>query len=178
MLASTSGFHLAERFDEVGFSDIVQIRNRVMELRAQGASVYQFEGGEPFRPTPDYIKAAATAALSENKTRYAPSSGIPELRQAIADKLRNRNCINVEVENIIVVNGGMQGLFAAFQSVVNPGDEVLVFSPYWTPIKDLIAYSQGRIVLVRPAKPAPTDSAKHWNATGPDERRRFTSTRR
>src|SRR5207247_935821 len=74
--------------------------------------------------------------------------GIPELRQAIADKLRNRNCINVEVENIIVVNGGMQGLFAAFQSVVNPGDEVLVFSPYWTPIKDLIAYSRGRIVLV------------------------------
>ena len=63
MLASTAGFHLAERFDEVGFSDIVQIRNRVMELRAQGASVYQFEGGEPFRPTPDYIKAAATAAL-------------------------------------------------------------------------------------------------------------------
>jgi aspartate aminotransferase len=148
VLASTAGFHLAERFDEVGFSDIVQIRNRVMELRAQGAAVHQFEGGEPFRPTPDYIKAAATAALSENKTRYAPSSGIPELRQAIAGKLRDRNRINVEVENIIVVNGGMQGLFAAFQSVVTPGDEVLVFSPYWTPIKDLIAYSQGRIVLV------------------------------
>src|SRR5439155_11792621 len=120
----------------------------VMELRAQGAKVYQYEGGEPFRPPPDYIKAAATTAFSENKTRYATSSGIPELRQAIADKLHNRNCINVEVENIIVVNGGMQGLFAAFQSVVNPGDEVLVFSPYWTPIKDLIAYSQGRIVLV------------------------------
>jgi aspartate aminotransferase len=148
VLASAAGFHLAERFDEVGFSDIVQIRNRVMELRAQGAAVHQFEGGEPFRPTPDYIKAAATAALSENKTRYAPSSGIPELRQAIADKLRDRNRINVEADSIIVVNGGMQGLFAAFQSVVNPGDEVLVFSPYWTPIKDLIAYSHGRIVLV------------------------------
>jgi aspartate/methionine/tyrosine aminotransferase len=148
VLASTAAFHLAERFDEVGFSDIVQIRNRVMELRAQGAAVYQFEGGEPFRPTPDYIKAAATAALSENKTRYAPSSGIPELRQAIADKLRARNRINVGQESIMVVNGGMQGLFAAFQSVVNPGDEVLVFSPYWTPIKDLISYSQGRIVLV------------------------------
>ena len=148
MLASTAGFRLAERFDEVGFSDIVQIRNRVMELRAQGASVYQFEGGEPFRPTPDYIKAAASAALSENKTRYAPSSGLPELRQAIADKLRDRNRIKVKEESIIVVNGGMQGLFAAFQSVVNPGDEVLVFSPYWTPIKDLVAFSQGRIVLV------------------------------
>jgi len=152
--ASTAGFNLAERFDEVGFSDIVQIRNRVMELRAQGAAVHQFEGGEPFRPTPDYIKAAATAALSENKTRYAPSSGIPELRQAIADKLSERNRINVGPESIIVVNGGMQGLFAAFQSVVNPGDEVLVFSPYWTPIKDLIAYSHGRMV------PVPTGEAR------------------
>lgn len=152
MLASAAGFRLAERFDEVGFSDIVQIRNRVMELRAQGATVYQFEGGEPFRPTPDHIKAAVTAALSENKTRYAPSSGIPELRQAIADKLRDRNRINVEPESVIVVNGGMQGLFAAFQSVVNPGDEVLVFSPYWTPIKDLIAECHGRIVLVPTAE--------------------------
>ena len=148
MSASTAGFRLAARFDEVGFSDIVQIRNRIMELRAQGATVFQFEGGEPFRPTPDYIKAAAAVALKENKTRYAPSSGIPELRRAIADKLRDRNSINVPPESIIVVNGGMQGLFSAFQSVVNPGDEVLVFSPYWTPIKDLIAHCQGRIVLV------------------------------
>jgi len=148
VLALTAGFRLAARFDEVGFSDIVQIRNRVMALRAQGATVYQFEGGEPFRPTPDYIKTAASAALSENKTRYAPSSGIPELRQAIADKLRDRNRINVEPESIIVVNGGMQGLFGAFQSVVNPGSDVLVFSPYWTPIKDLVAHCQGRIVLV------------------------------
>jgi len=66
--ASTAGFHLAERFDEVGFSDIVQIRNRVMELRAQSAPVYQFEGGEPFRPTPDYIKAAAAAAAALGRT--------------------------------------------------------------------------------------------------------------
>ena len=154
MLATAAGFHLSARFDEVGFSDIVNIRNRVMELRAQGASVYQFEGGEPYRPTPDYIKEAVAVALKENKTRYAPSSGIPELRTAIAEKLRRRNGIQAEVENVIVVNGGMQGLFGAFQSVVNPGDEVLVFSPYWTPIKDLVAHCQGRIVLV------PTEDAR------------------
>ncbi|HKP37672.1 MAG TPA: aminotransferase class I/II-fold pyridoxal phosphate-dependent enzyme [Pyrinomonadaceae bacterium] len=148
MLATAAGFRLAARFDEVGFSDIVNIRNRVMELRAQGNSVYQFEGGEPFLPTPDHIKAAITQALTENKTRYAASSGIPELRAAIADKLANRNQIPVKSENVLVVNGGMQGLFAAFQSVVNPGDEVLVFSPYWTPIKDLVAHCEGRIVLV------------------------------
>ena len=152
MLATAAGFRLAARFDEVGFSDIVNIRNRVMELRAQGASVYQFEGGEPYRPTPDYIKEAVAVALKENKTRYAPSSGIPELRTAIAEKLRSRNGIAAELENVIVVNGGMQGLFGAFQSVVDPGNEVLVFSPYWTPIKDLVAHCQGRIVLVPTAE--------------------------
>jgi aspartate aminotransferase len=153
LIASIPGFHLATRLDEVGFSDIVTIRNRVMQLRAEGVPVYQFEGGEPFRPTPDYIKAAAIAALRENKTRYPPSSGIPELRSAIVEKLRTRNHINTSEENVIIVNGGMQGLFGAFQSVVNPGDEVLIFSPYWTPIKDLIAHCQGRLILV-PTKEA------------------------
>jgi aspartate aminotransferase len=154
MVATAAGFRLAARLDEVGFSDIVNVRNRVMQLRSQGASVYQFEGGEPYLPTPDYIKEAATVALKENKTRYAPSSGIPELRNAIAQKLQTRDRIPAETENIIVVNGGMQGLFGAFQSVVNPGDQVLVFSPYWTPIKDLVGHCQGSIVLV------PTDEAR------------------
>ena len=125
-----------------------------MELRAQGAQVYQFEGGEPYRPTPDYIKDAISSAVQENKTKYAPSSGLAELRRAIADKLQDRNHVQATEENVIVVNGGMQALFGAFQSVVNPGEEVLLFSPYWTPIKDLVAHCQGRIVLV------PTDEAR------------------
>jgi len=145
--SAAASFRLAKRLDEVGFSDIVQIRNRVMKLRASGQSVYQFEGGEPYRSTPDYIKAAMTSALQDNKTRYAPSSGILELRSAIADKLRNRNGIAATEENVIVVNGGMQGLFGAFQSTINPGEDVLIFSPYWTPIKDLVAHCGGRLVL-------------------------------
>src|SRR5262245_4653940 len=113
-------FRLAKRLDDVGFSDIVQIRNRVIELRSKGATVYQFEGGEPYQPTPDYIKAAATAALGQNQTRYAPSSGIQQLRAAIAAKLGQRNQIDVSDRDVIVVNGGMQGLFGAFQSIVDP----------------------------------------------------------
>lgn len=154
MPASVAAFRLAKRLDEVGFSDIVQIRNRVMELRAKGAAVYQFEGGEPYRPTPDYIKDAIARAVQENKTRYAPSSGIPELRSAIADKLKARNRIDASAQSVLVVNGGMQGLFGAFQSTVDPEDEVLIFSPYWTPIKDLVAHCGGRLVLV------PTDEAR------------------
>jgi len=142
-----SSFRLARRLDEVGFSDIVQIRNRVMELRSRGATVYQFEGGEPYRPTPDHIKAALAQAVYENKTRYAPSSGIPELRRAIAEKLRLRNELDVTDRDVIVVTGGMQGLFGAFQSTVDPGDDVLLFSPYWTPIRDLVAHCGGRLVL-------------------------------
>jgi aspartate aminotransferase len=145
---------LASRLTEVGFSDIVKLRNRVMQLRAQGETVYQFEGGEPFMPTPEPIKEAMTRALLENKTRYAPSSGIAELREAIADKLRTRNRIPAEAKDVIVVNGGMQALFGAFQSVVNPDDEVLLFSPYWTPIKDLVAHCQGHSVFV------PTEEAR------------------
>ena len=154
MTTSPTVLRLASRLEQVGFSDIVKLRNRIMELRAQGATVYQFEGGEPFMPTPEPIKDAMKRALDENQTRYAPSSGIAELREAIAQKLRNRNNIPAQAKDVIVVNGGMQGLFGAFQSIVNPGDEVLLFSPYWTPIKDLVAHCQGRSVLV------PTDEAR------------------
>jgi len=149
---SPSTFRLASRLDDVGFSDIVKIRNKILELRATGVSVYQFEGGEPFSNTPEYIKLGMTEALSENKTRYGPSSGIMELRTAIAEKIRDHNNISAQPEDVIVMNGGMQGLFGAFQSVVDPGDEVLVFSPYWTPIKDLIAHCQGKTVLVPTAE--------------------------
>ena len=141
-------FQLASRLDDIGFSDIVNIRNRIMKLRAEGATVYQFEGGEPYMNTPDFVKEAMVRALEENKTRYAPSSGILELRTAIADKLHTKNNIPAQSADVIVMNGGMQGLFGAFQSVVNPGDDVLVFSPFWTPIKDLIAHCEGKAILV------------------------------
>ena len=154
--SSPTGFKLAARLEQVGFSDIVQIRNKVMELKTQGRSVHQFEGGEPFLNTPDHIKEAMTQALRDNKTRYAPSSGIMELRTAIAEKVVSRNQIPATVEDVVVVNGGMQGLFGAFQATLDPGDEVLMFSPYWTPIKDLVAYCQAVPVFV------PTsDARKH-----------------
>jgi aspartate aminotransferase len=145
---SVSRLKLASRLDAVGFSDIVNIRNKVMELRAGGQPVFQFEGGEPFLNTPDFVKEAMNRALVENKTRYAPSSGIMELRTAIAEKVSEKNQIVATAENVIILNGGMQGLHGAFQSTVNQDDEVLVFSPFWTPIKDLVAHCRGRVVLV------------------------------
>ena len=138
----------ARRFESVGFSEIVKVRNRVMELLASGQKVWRFEGGEPWMHTPDAIKGAMTDALGRNQTRYAPSSGIAELRQAILEKVRSRNRIPADEESPIVVNGGMQGLFASFATLLEPGDEVLMFSPYWTPIVDLVAFHEAKSVLV------------------------------
>jgi aspartate aminotransferase len=142
----------ARRFDSVGFSEIVRVRNRVMELLAAGQKVWRFEGGEPWMNTPDDVKAAMGDALIRNQTRYAPSSGIPELRRAILAKVRDRNGIPTDDESPVVVNGGMQGLFAAFATLLDPGDECLTFSPYWTPVVDLIAYHEAKAVLVPTAQ--------------------------
>ena len=133
----------ASRFDSVGFSEIVKVRNRVMDLLAAGETVWRFEGGEPYMPTPGSIKDAMNKALQRNQTRYAPSSGIPELRTAIVAKVARRNGIPADKESPIVVNGGMHGLFAAFATLLNPGDEALLFSPYWTPIVDVVTYHGG-----------------------------------
>ena len=149
-----SGIRLARRLDEVGFSDIVQIRNKVMEMRNGGLQVHALHGGEPYFETPDDIKFAAVRALAQNQTHYAPSSGLPQLREALVEKLARKNAIHATANEDIVTVGGSQGLYAAFQSVLDPGDDALVFSPYWTPIGDLVTGTQARLLLV------PTISAR------------------
>lgn len=144
----------AKRLDEVGFSDIVQIRNKVLELRAAGKPVHAFHGGEPFFDTPERIKQGMMRALTDNLTRYAPSSGIGPLREIITEKLRKKNSLDVAVADVIVTSGGAHALYAAFQAVLDPGDDVLLFSPYWTPIRDMITAAEARALLV------PTSSAR------------------
>ena len=114
----------------LGFSDIVRIRNRVLDMQSRGMRVLRFEGGEPFMPTPDYVKQAMKDAVDANETRYAPSSGVPRLLDAIVTKLAKQNSLRVDQSNVIVTSGGAHGLFCAFQSTVNPGDDVMFFSPY------------------------------------------------
>lgn len=143
-----SGIRLAKRLDEVGFSDIVQIRNKVMSMRADGIQVHSLHGGEPYFETPDEIKFAAVRALVDNQTHYAPSSGLPPLRKALVAKLAVKNSIDVTADEVLITVGGSQGLYAAFQSVLDPGDDALVFSPYWTPIGDLVTGTQARPLLV------------------------------
>jgi aspartate/methionine/tyrosine aminotransferase len=154
MTAKASGLRIAKRLDEVGFSDIVQIRNKVMALRAAGEKVHMLHGGEPYFETPDSIKSAAIQGLVENQTHYAPSSGIAPLREALAKKLTGKNNVPTTPDQVIATVGGSQALYGAFQSVLDPGDDALVFSPYWTPIADLIRGAQARPLLV------PTSTAR------------------
>jgi len=154
MVTKASGLRIAKRLDEVGFSDIVQIRNKVMALRAAGEKVHMLHGGEPYFETPEPIKYAAIQALVENQTHYAPSSGIAPLREALAAKLTSRNRIPTTPDQVIATVGGSQALYGAFQSVLDPGDDALVFSPYWTPIADLIRGAQARPMLI------PTSTAR------------------
>lgn len=147
-----SNLRLSARFADVGFSEIVRIRNRVLELKAAGETIHQFEGGEPFLRRPSQSRKLCAAPWPENKTRYAPSSGIPPLIEAIVDKVRAKNGIPAEPAHVIVAVGGMQGLYGAFNALLDPGDEVLLPSPYWTPTRDLIHMTGGRAVCVEMAR--------------------------
>jgi aspartate aminotransferase len=159
MTSKSRPIHLAKRLDEVGFSDIAQIRNKVLELRAAGKPVHAFHGGEPFFETPETIKYAGLKALAENKTRYAPSSGIEPLRAAIVRKLETKNHVEAGLDDVIVTVGGTHALFVAFQTVLDPGDDVLLFAPYWTPIRDMVTLAGARPVMV------PTSTARRNGLT-------------
>ena len=146
--ARAGAFRVAKRLEGVGFSDIVVIRNKVLELRAGGQTVHAFHGGEPFFETPEPIKQALFTAAEENKTRYAPSSGIAPLRTALVKKLRQRNAIDVTADQVLITVGGAHALYCAFHVVLDPGDQCLLFSPYWTPIADMIRGAEARPVYV------------------------------
>lgn len=147
-MSGTATLRPSKRSDGLGFSDIVKIRNRVLALRQQGVPVLEFQGGEPFAPTPAFVKQAMERALAENQTRYAPSSGIAPLLAAIVEKVQRKNKLAITDQQAIVTSGGAHGLFCAFQALLDPGDEAIFFSPYWTPIKDQVTYCGAVPVLV------------------------------
>ena len=155
----------AKRSQRLGFSYIVRIRNEVLAMAAAGKKVIRLEGGEPFPPTPPFVIDAIKDALDRGETRYAPSSGIPKLLEAICAKLQRKNGIAAEPGGVIVVNGGAHGLFCSFQATLDEGDEAIFLSPYWTPIRDLVRYAGGEPVMV------PWDEAEKTSPAAAIERR-------
>lgn len=113
-------------------------------LKAQGEDVIGFGAGEPDFPTPDYIVEAAVAACRVPKNhKYTPAAGLPELREAIAQKTKRDSNLAVEAGQVLVTNGGKHAVYAAFCALCDPGDEVLLPAPYWTTYPEAIALAGG-----------------------------------
>jgi len=122
---------LADRVKLVSDSITLAVSAKANALKKAGVDVVGFGAGEPDFDTPTFIKEAAKAALDKGVTKYAPTPCIPELKQAIADKFNRENGLPYKPENITTGAGGKHCLYMAFMAVLNPGDEVLIPSPYW-----------------------------------------------
>jgi aspartate aminotransferase len=131
-------------------------------MKAEGLDVCSFGAGEPDMDTPDHIKAAAQAALEMGFTKYTPSSGIPELRDAIAEKLANDNKVNYKSSQIIVSNGAKHSCFNAMLAVCQPGDEVIIPAPYWLSYPEMARVVGADPVIVQ------TKQENGWKMT-PDD---------
>ena len=122
---------LAQRVSQVAPSITLAIAAKAKAMKAEGIDVCSFSAGEPDFDSPAHVKAAAQKALDEGKTKYGPASGEPKLREAIARKLKTDNGLDYKAENVIVTNGGKHSLFNLILALIEPGDEVIIFEPYY-----------------------------------------------
>jgi aspartate aminotransferase len=127
-------------------SPTLAIDARAKELMRQGVDIVSLGAGEPDFDTPVAVVEAAHAAASTGKTKYTAVAGIPELREAIAAHLTKSHGVAVDASRVVVTNGAKQALFNALQALVDPGDEVVAFAPYWVSYPDLILLAGGRMV--------------------------------
>ncbi|MDE7372033.1 MAG: pyridoxal phosphate-dependent aminotransferase [Desulfovibrio sp.] len=139
---------IAERLSQIQPSLTLAINTRAQELRAQGVAVTSLAVGEPDFPTPEHIKEAAKAAIDANFTRYTAVAGIPELRRAAGRYFERHYATPVAPESIIIGAGGKQCLYTLIQTTINPGDEVLIPSPYWVSYPDMVRLAGGVPVTV------------------------------
>jgi aspartate aminotransferase len=127
------------------------IAAKARQLRADGHDICSLSAGEPDFDTPAFIRQAAEAALEDGQTRYGPVAGEPALRQAIATKLAQENGVSLGFDQVLVTNGGKQALYNLFQVLLDPGDEVLLPSPYWLSYPEM-AHLAGASVQLLPSE--------------------------
>lgn len=133
-------------------SPTLAITAKAKALQAQGKDVIGFGAGEPDFDTPDYIKQAAIDALNAGYTKYTPSSGDVDLKDAIIGKLKRDNGLTYARENVIVSCGAKHSLYNVFQAMLDPGDEVLISAPYWVSYPEQVKLADGSPVFV-PTRP-------------------------
>lgn len=139
----------AHRLDDISFGKIVQIRESLLTAQAKGARVIRFESGDPSFSVATHVLDAIAAAAAAGKTHYVPNDGIPELRSALAEKLRNKNGIaGVTAHDVFLTNGAMHALYVTFAALLAEGDEVIIPDPMWTEVAENIRLAGGRPVRV------------------------------
>ena len=147
---------LARRLKSVKPSPTLSLNAKAKALAAKGKDVVSFAAGEPDFDTPTHIKDAVKAALDGGFTKYTPTGGIPELKSAIVEKLKRENHLEFTPEQVLVSVGAKHSLFNIFQALLSPGDEVVIFAPYWVSYPDMVRLADGEPVIVE------TDAADGW----------------
>ena len=152
----------ASRLQQLTPSLTLAIDSKAKAMLAEGIEVFGFGAGEPDMDTPEHIKAAAIKALQDGRTKYTPSAGIPELRQAISQKLLKDNGLDYKSSQVIVSNGAKQSCFNAIAAVVNEGDEVIIPAPYWLSYPEMVRIVGGEPVFIQ------TREENNWKITPED----------
>jgi len=139
---------LSERINKLSESATLAMTRKSIELKAKGFDIINLSIGEPDFNTPDYIKDAAKQAIDENYTHYPPVAGYMELRQAVCNKFKRDNNLDFTPEQIVVSTGAKQSIANAVMVLINPGDEIIVPSPYWVSYSEIIKLSEGKPVFI------------------------------
>jgi aspartate aminotransferase len=143
-LASSRQHRISARVGAIAESATLAVDAKAKALKAAGRPVIVFGAGEPDFPTPDYIvEAAARACAVPRFHKYTPAAGLPELREAVAAKTARDSGLQVEPSQVLITNGGKQAVYQAFATLLDPGDEVLLLTPYWTTYPEAIALAGG-----------------------------------
>ncbi|GHE23263.1 pyridoxal phosphate-dependent aminotransferase [Sphingobacterium griseoflavum] len=140
--------YLSDRINNLSESATLKMTKLGRELAAKGINVISLSVGEPDFNTPDNVKEAAKKALDDNFTRYSPVPGYPDLRQAIVDKLKNENGLTYEPTQIVVSTGAKQSLSNVILTLINPGDEVIIPTPYWVSYSEMVVLAEGNSVFI------------------------------
>ena len=140
---------VSKRIAAIAESATLAVDSKAKALKAAGRPVIGFGAGEPDFPTPDYIvDAAIAAAKTPTNHRYTPTPGLPELREAIVKKTKRDSNYEITADQVLVTNGGKQAVYQSFASILDPGDEVLLPSPYWTTYPECVKLAGGISVEV------------------------------
>lgn len=139
---------ISNRCRSISPSPTLVIDSKAKAMKKKGIDVVGFGAGEPDFDTPEYIRNAAKAALDAGMTRYTPSSGTLELRTAICEKLKRDNGLEYEPDQIVVSNGAKHSLFNICQTILDPGDEVIIPEPFWVSYPELVQIAGGVPVMV------------------------------